>query len=170
MKRRRKYSIVVIIALVVCSSTAITHLLAQTGGGEYPLRKVRLALEAYRIDHGSYPAWEYKNYGKGKRIATFKTTSLTTPVGYVPRMPVDIFSHDENHWYSYYSIIPEKKEGAHGWILVCAGPDRDYDIDASKVYDIASTATRTILITHHYDATNGALSSGDLITSSKWKL
>ena len=169
--RKRSPSFFLVICMVVLTSGTMYHLVvAQTGGAEYPHRKVRTALEAYFIDYDAYPPWEYKKYPGGMNVATFKNTALTTPISYLPRMPIDIFSIDENHWYSYYSINPGKKDLKAGWIIISAGPDQDYDVDAPKVYDITSTATLPILIDHHYDATNGTLSSGDLISCSEWKL
>ena len=85
-------------------------------------------------------------------------------------LPIDIFSTDENHWYSYYSIQVNGEHKKHAWIIVSAGPDNDYDCDAPKVFDLSSTTTLHSLKDLHYDPTNGAISSGDLITCSEWKL
>lgn len=145
------------------------RILAQTGGAEFSHRQVRLALEAYFVDHNAYPPWEYKDYGKKKLVATFKNTILTTPVHYLTQMPVDIFSPDGNHWYSYYSVTAKKEGEKHGWILISAGPDRDYDCNAPKVYDPNTTSTLQILIKLEYDATNGTISNGDLISCSEWR-
>lgn len=174
---RRK--ILLWICFIGLLSALLYQVIAQTGGAEYNHRKVRFALEAYFVDHNAYPPWEYKDYGRGKKIATFKNTALTTPVPYLPRMPIDIFSYDENHWYSYYSINDnpksekkkdKKRTGKKGWIIISAGPDRDYDVDAPKVYDIYSTATLPALINLEYDPTNGTISNGDLITCSEWDI
>ena len=148
----------------------VHHIVAQTGGMEYTHSKVRNALEAYNIDYNAYPLWEYRDFGRGKTVATFKNTALTSPISYLPRMPIDLFSYDENHWYSYYSIKGTREGERNAWILISAAPDQDYDVDAPKMYDIYSTTTLPALINLHYDATNGSISNGDLISTSEWRL
>jgi len=179
MRIKGKNLLPVGICFLVLLLALLYQVIAQTGGAEYNHRRVRYALEAYFVDHNAYPPWEYKDYGRGKKIATFKNTALTTPIAYLPRMPIDIFSYDENHWYSYYCINDiekdgkkkgKKRSGKKGWIIISAGPDQDYDVDAPKVYDIYSTATLPILINLEYDATNGTISNGDLITCSEWEI
>ena len=159
-----KQSLIVLSILGVAGlGMIISKVAAETGGLEYPQRKVATALEAYHVDYNAYPDWEYKSYGQQK-IATFKATNLTTPTPYLPRMPIDIFSYDENHWYSYYCINAKQQGRQSGWILISPGPDKDYDISPVKDYDPNSTVILKILPTKHYDPTNGTLSSGDLFT------
>ncbi len=167
----RTVSLYIVICIVLFLTGTLYHLvIAQTGGAEYPHRKVKTALEAYFIDYDVYPLWEYRDYPRSQKVATFKNVALTTPISYLPRMPIDIFSFDEIHWYSYYSIKPDKEGDGAGWILISAGPDMDYDVDAPNMYDIATTATRSLLKAMHYDPTNGSISNGDLITCSEWNL
>jgi hypothetical protein len=153
------YGLVVVIVL----SSGALYLGAQIGGAEYTHQKVSTALEAYFIDHNAYPAWEYKAY-RARLVPTFKNTCLTTPIPYLPKMPIDVFSFDENHWYSYYSVNARREGDRSGWILISAGPDEDYDMDPVREFDVNSTATIERALFHHYDPTNGTISSGDLIT------
>lgn len=166
MKARHKtkamWTVCGLLAAVMLTSGAL-YLRAQVGGGEYNHRKVTTALEAYFIDYNAYPAWEYKTY-KNRLVPTFKNICLTTPTPYLPRMPVDIFSFDENHWYSYYSINARREGERSGWVLISAGPDEDYDMDLVREYDVNSTFTVVRALLHQYDPTNGTISSGDLVT------
>lgn len=151
------------LVVVVMLASSLLYLQAQIGGGEYTHRKVSTALEAYFIDYNAYPPWEYKSY-QNQLVPTFKNTCLTTPTPYLPSMPVDVFSFDENHWYSYYSINARREGEKSGWVLISAGPDEDYDMNPVREFDVNSTMTVARAVLHHYDPTNGTISNGDLIT------
>ena len=90
------------------------------------LRTMATALEAYFVDFNKYPV-------------TFN--SLTTPIAYITRIPVDHFSKEGN------KILYQPKQ--NDWIVWSVGPDQ-VDNNGTIVYD----------------PTNGILSAGD-ITRSK---
>lgn len=137
-------------------------------------------MESFRYDYGAYPAW---TTGRGSenawrvkypplhrlpsyRLAVLKddpdaltAKSLTTPIAYLGCYLIDPFAPVGFAVYPYCCL---KQAGTEGWMLVSAGPDRDYDIDPLKLYDVSAAQPRPALLALTYDPTNGILSSGDL--------
>lgn len=173
------------------------------------LRSLATAVEAYFVDHHRYPAWAMGDTGPGgtqtynhfiagvssrkpgeaadlpnflmnadRPDAAFQT--LTTPMSYITRFPIDEFCPIKDATFIYWSINPGEtdpsgkivgSETAFGWIMVSAGPDKDYDIpDDYDVYDPRIPQPSMRLLTgvggrgsaFTYDPTNGTLSSGDI--------
>jgi hypothetical protein len=127
------------------------------GGGEYRHSEIRTALEAYQIDWNVYPPATSYQYRNRDHVSTFAGGQITTPIAYLPRMPVDIFSIDELHWTAYIA-------GEDGFAIWSAGPDGDYDFPWQTEFHAGSPEMRTHALQWEYDGTNGILSSGDLIT------
>jgi hypothetical protein len=149
--------------LLIAALTAMTaHVSAQDafrpwGGGEYRHAQIRTALEAYQIDWNTFPPSAAYLYRNRDQVSTFAGGQLTTPIAYLPRMPIDIFSFDERHWTAYAA-------GESGFAIWSAGPDGDYDFPWSTELHAGSPEMSLHALQWEYDGTNGILSSGDLIT------
>ena len=92
--------------------------------------------------------------------------TLTTPVRYLESLPYDPFSPAfPKQPFAYYS------PGGPGWMLVSAGPDRDFDFDPTAYVSRDSAATiASRILPYKWDPTNGSRSSGDiiLVTARGW--
>lgn len=136
-------------------------------------RSLATAIETYFIDNNSYPAHTNDPdlaIGKlpaGYEVYTFRAAhtgnlqTLTTPIAYITEYWNDYFYPDPDVNYMYYTI-------GEGWILWCAGPDGDYDLEVSA-YDPDIPQPSLHLLTgggkrgaYSYDPTNGTISNGDV--------
>lgn len=128
------------------------------------MRSVANAIEAYKSDHGAYPASTddpaASTAGAGAIGApsfrlrnTGVLATLTTPVAYFTSYPHDTFSHERSATFAYLG---------HGdkFLLWSAGPDNDHELDW-RGYDWNADA-RPALVNVTYDPTNGAVSDGDI--------
>jgi len=113
------------------------------------IRYLSCGLEAYRVDHGSYPKPSETGFMQAPTV-------LTTPIGYVRSIPEDPFAPEKGGKVRYY--LKDNK-----YLLYTAGPDRFFDIDPEKDFDpqkIHELSAKT------YDPTNGTVSSGDIIQTN----
>ena len=136
------------------------------------LRSLATGLEAYYVDNNEYPCWATGDKGAnaflpaGKparerptfriRTSSEEFHTLTTPQAYLTFYFPDPFAPGGGDaTYSYY-------KDSSGWIMISAGPDKDYDIAPEKLYrsDIAQPTLE--LLTYSYDPTNGLVSDGDI--------
>jgi hypothetical protein len=131
------------------------------GGQDYNHRSVRTAIEAYQIDWNALPGWTTYQYRGREEVATFDSAALTTPIAYLTRMPVDIFSFDENHWTAYAVASSGEKTAFALW---SAGPDGDYDFPWATALDPSDRDLESNVRQYDYHATNGTISDGDIIT------
>jgi prepilin-type N-terminal cleavage/methylation domain-containing protein len=136
------------------------------------MRSLATALEAYAVDNNKYPVIPaYPNYGWDLPAIYMKP--LTTPVAFITSLPkytwkpftldwgngpfvVDYYYYED--YVSFYSPggLPWTiwdVSGNSRWYLSAAGPDGDLDQDWTG----AGSNNQP------YDATNGTMSSGDLI-------
>ncbi|MBN1476630.1 type II secretion system protein GspG [Candidatus Sumerlaeota bacterium] len=127
------------------------------------LRSLATGLEAFYVDNNRYPravaGSDPTSISRGDPMmamqSTFSTAdSITSPIAYLTGYMEDPFG-PTGAPYCYFS-------DAHGWILVSAGPDGDFDFDPKQVYhsDIAQPSVE--LIRYAYDPTNGTVSDGDV--------
>ena len=143
-------------------------------------RSLATGLEAYFLDHNSYPNYAvggphsvYRIFPKYKaifdRIPTFETAdgrslhTLTTPVAYITAYFDDSFSVKYAP-YAYYCV--NDRNGVSGWIVWSPGPDGVYDLDidaVKKYYDPRiPQPSAELLSLFTYDPTNGYYSRGDV--------
>lgn len=151
------------------------------------MRSFALAVEAYYINHDSYPAWAI-GVGSANSFAgpsagvyhiptfriwkndTEKNTfyTLTTPIAYVGMYFPDPFAGTQMATFGYYS-------DGKGWILWSRGPDMECDLYPDIVEglyrsDIPQPSLELLcgsssVGAHHaytYDPTNGTISPGDI--------
>lgn len=132
------------------------------------MRSMATALEAYRADHGQYPACTFIAAESaipattGKSRPTFRVAAsgilatMTTPVAYLTGYPHDAFSRQRPPaTFAYYTRNDS-------WIMWSPGPDGDYDTDW-KTLDLAvPLPSEHVLTKLTYDPTNGSLSDGDI--------
>jgi type II secretory pathway pseudopilin PulG len=130
-------------------------------------RALATAIESYDVDYNHYPLWELRSDFATPR-PTFilprpekHTGSLTTPIAYITRIFPDPFSADKEEWFSYYTTDNK-------WIVISAGPDKDYDIVPQQDFQQAgdSNALWNAIVNKTYDPTNGTHSNGDIWRSN----
>jgi len=112
-------------------------------------------------------------------LSTSRVATLTTPLSYITTYPPAPFAPERGVTFMYWSVYPGQPRppmdegtsiGGVGWILVSAGPDRDYDLEGEyDVYNPAIAQPSIRLLAgagkhgaYTYDPTNGTFSSGDL--------
>lgn len=145
------------------------------------MKSMATAIEVYKIEQGSYPAWsrepELNYFGPlirshpedGEPLETVPTFmrpgpdgapyTLTTPVVYLPELPEDRFAPVDGASFAYWQPDPEH------WILWSPGPDQHYDLRMPvlpEAYNPPTTHPTEQLVGLTYDPSNGALSSGDV--------
>jgi type II secretory pathway pseudopilin PulG len=128
------------------------------------MRSLATAIEAYFVDHNSYPAWVMGqsngmvSYNAGyaappaSELPCFVVSAptggkslqmLSTPIAYVVTFPQDPFVPGGHGTFVYWSINGSKTDPSGqvragptiaGWILISPGPDGDYDIPPD--YDV----------------------------------
>jgi len=140
------------------------------------MRTLATALEAYYIDHASYPGWtdrvgqnvfvvgNIRHKATYDRLPTFMNyrpglATLTTPVAYISTHFADPYGLERDEPFCYWA----PKDG--GWILWSAGPDGQYDLtmdNIAQAYDVKKPAPNDYLLSLTYDPTNGPASGGDV--------
>lgn len=137
------------------------------------LRALRVGVEAYRIDHNHYPP--STNITGQKSIETGVPTfsdstfnprgsgesglmSLTTPIAYLSRLPLDVFAPEAGSRYGYFTT-------GTAYLIWSAGPDRKYDLDISQFDPDQERQSAEFFARFTYDPTNGLVSSGDIWVS-----
>ena len=121
------------------------------------MRSIATALESYAVDYSHYPH-------PVPSVESWSTPPvLTTPVAYLTSLPHDIFKHDKDPTFPFYSYEEkdwtEKVLNRPGywdlfvfrrgfeWLLSSFGPDLDHDWGFDPIYD----------------PTNGTVSNGDIV-------
>ena len=121
------------------------------------LRVMEFGVEAYKIDHGTYPA---------------RADQITTPVAYVSSVPRDVFAEeaerDPSLVYAPLGLGSQNgRMGFHGFILLGRGPDCTLSIDPARDLPIDKPLKpdemQSILLPKTYDPTNGTNSAGDIV-------
>ncbi|MRR31897.1 hypothetical protein EG834_16550 [bacterium] len=142
------------------------------------MRDIQLAMEAYRVDHGSYPVTN----GLGE----IEQRLFTTPIAYLSEVPFDRFRKkagmDDTRYRIYVSTVGTSSTTKTRWMVSSIGPDllantagyrSQEDVLANEALprpaigidrdgkDIGSSGYGGL----RYDPTNGTKSYGDLY---KW--
>ena len=178
MRTRRAFTLIellIVVAIIaILAAIAVPNFLesqvrAKVSRAYNDMRTLRVGLESYFVDYNHYIA---DLFGLGMYTTW---TQLTTPIAYVPSIPFSPFEFNDYEKSGYnefskpvydYSNTEGRRDIRNntsiGYMIVCAGPDRDVDFE----WDIlALDANETPEMV--YDATNGTKSSGDLLASNK---
>lgn len=137
------------------------------------LHTVAMAIEKYHTDTESFPpsiplaqagpvSEEALRQAGGGNLRTVArgtgadNPGLTTPVAYIPDLPVDPFAPHPGAPYAWHT-------SQDGYILNSPCPNGRYDIDPEQDYAVASPPGSVVpLIERTYDPTNGLDSFGDM--------
>jgi type II secretory pathway pseudopilin PulG len=141
------------------------------------MRSMATAIEAYYIDNGAYPAWAFGPAGANGTVIsspptasqpTFKIWAnpsevgsfnlLTTPISYIQRFREDPFVDTLGLGTPTYAYFTD----GGGWMLLSPGPDGDYDVDPSAIYNSSDPNIASLLAPLTYDPSNGEISNGDI--------
>jgi hypothetical protein len=132
------------------------------------MRQLSESINQYYKENGSYPAWAIgKDSANGflndretaLGMPTFKVSSNGEKSGILaPPYPEDILLpySAKGATFCYYA-------NARGYVLISCGLDRDYDMDPVQDLSSEGAVRDEALVAKSYDATNGTLSSGDVI-------
>lgn len=143
---------------------------------EYDLRLLGEALEAYRADHGAYPAMlpfpaiagaaadlDALAAAGGSRLhgphpgaldGQPGPAGILRPRPYIGRLHSDVFA-------PLSGLTPAYATDGRRWVLFSPGPNRVYDLDPDAL--LAADRALDMRARLAYDPTNGAQSRGDLI-------
>ena len=137
-------------------------------------RVLKRALENYEADYGQFPQ------------SAPGLHALDGPIAYLVRIPADPFGQGEDQEYVYLRT----EENRHRWLIISRGPDGDSDFldslrfrsfnstlqtgggntdgdDDSETYALDVGDVTRLLSLVAYDPTNGLMSNGDIITTSR---
>jgi len=177
-------AIIAILAAIAVPNFLEAQIRSKVSRAKSDMRSLKVALEAYRLDNQSYPR-------DILGVGTWTTwNQLTTPIAYLTSIPPSPFKYKEyvsagyndiglpaydyaqyDHVMTYRGETTMRPEAIRCqalsifYVVTCAGPDQDLDIVWSNIDGLGrqDAAARAML----YDPTNGTVSSGDIIMTSK---
>lgn len=169
--------LIVVAIIAILSAIALPNFLeAQTRSkiarAKSDLRALATALEAYAVDHNSYPPAPIMLGPRFRRLRP-----LTTPVAHITGIPSDPFKSQDpqgfGRWRSGmydYGATPIDKPSR--WGLASDGPDRQDDTHPSMFYPGYSPELFAGQVEGYdytlYDPTNGTISRGDIFRASDY--
>ena len=159
-------AIISILAAIAVPNFLEAQMRAKTSRVLSDLRSIKVGLESYSIDYGTYllDGNDYPKFDLGNFNCKRNLMKLTTPIAYLSTIFSDPFHHSNKdsfskiltpdpppypyiymtfQGYSVHNGTPEK------YYLFSLGPDQDFENDKDKIYD----------------PTNGTVSDGDIIVS-----
>ena len=186
-------AIIAILAAIAIPNFIEAQVRSKTSRAKADMRSVATALEAYRVDHPSYPL-STKGYeilhgvGTPAPINGEDLNPLTTPVPYITGLPKDVFprklaesTYGLGEGYLYRGDVWARTLDGPGmpprqgqWVLQCCGPTRiwSHGIHAILGEDYIHKTWPTAIVYQGqriasvgclYDSTNGSVSDGDVI-------
>ncbi len=152
-------AIIGILAAIAVPNFLNAQLRAKIGRIESEFSAIRTSFEMYRMDQGGRlpDAWKVVGgwYGAWK--------CFTTPISYLPTIPIDIFQPKDRNAYvnqhNYYEFVEANKDtGGTGkdWALASLGPDQQDDTLSFATYPNSNKWVS-------YSASNGLISDGDIL-------
>ena len=186
--------LIVVAIIAILAAIAVPNFLeaqarSKVSRAKNDMRALRTALEAYRLDNESYPM---DIFGVGTWTTWYQ---LTTPIVYLTTVPASPFKYRSyislgyndpgkppyeyaqyDHIYTYRGETTERPLSVRCrgvgifYVVTCAGPDEDNDMGWSitdglgRSDDPVLKADAFALL---YDPTNGTVSSGDIIMTSR---
>jgi prepilin-type N-terminal cleavage/methylation domain-containing protein len=181
--------LIVVAVIAILAAIAVPNFLeAQTRSrvsrAQNDMRTIALAMEAYLVDNGGYPARQrHSPLGSGTYSSTDKNL-LTTPISYLDNVPGDIFrklagySGVAGDYRVYATRYSELGRGTgyplNAWMTWSYGPDLTTNQGGYKELDQIvqneSLANPDLLKGIRYDPTNGTISIGDIHRFSSYAM
>lgn len=185
-------AIIAVLAAIAVPNFMEAQVRAKTSAALSDMRTIKTALEAYQVDYAEYPPNRTDNdqvmHMDGMMRLAFVPTTLTTPIAYLPMIPLDPFKpkimHDHVHAFGYVSPlnVPEMSRQnyralveernpmttpAPKYALFSPGPDQEFGA-MMMMTDMGPPPTYMMMVPMgrspvQYDPTNGTLSAGDLV-------
>jgi len=181
-------AIIAILAAIAVPNFLEAQVRSKVSRARNDMRTLRVALEAYRTDNESYPPDVYGAGGMGGPWRTWYV--LTTPIAYLTTVPPSPFWYRDyvrgGHQYpgmppydyaQYDHIMTYRGETTErAWaplcrsvgifyVVTCSGPDEDNDIVWSNVHGLGMQSGAAF--NYLYDSTNGTVSNGDIVMTSR---
>lgn len=138
-------AIIAILAAIAVPNFLEAQVRAKVARARTDMRSIATGIEAYRVDHNSYPEGTDNPNNYPTEISTFlgplapgyytfRTRSasgtvgvafagLTTPIAYMTAIPTDPFAGHAAGFLTY--CYRNSKDRKNGWIITSAGPDAD---------------------------------------------
>ena len=137
-------------------------------------KSIATALEMYHLDNGTYMQ---------TRAGASEFFMLTTPIAYLPSVPVDVFlpwkgrkggifernpddrfptfDYTSNDYFPYVLNV---KQRPHAFVMECVGPDRVHLHDVHAVWgSYRGNPPDAVYNKYLYDSTNGLVSFGCIV-------
>lgn len=155
-------AIIGILAAIAVPNFLNAQLRAKIGKVESEFATVRTAFEMYRMDRGGRlpDAWTIGGWYVAWRC-------FTTPVAYLPTVPIDIFQPKEPslfvNGHNYYEFVEADKDKAgtgKNWAVASLGPDQQDDTLSFATYPRSDKWVS-------YSMSNGLISDGDLLFETR---
>jgi len=165
-------AIIAILAAIALPNFLEAQVRAKVSRLKSDLRTCAVGVEAYAVDNNSYP-WDCDPSGSTEWDSW---RQLTTPVAYLTRVFLDPYSTKMGPQTPFdYGIqrnrpSPTQRDGwaaaSVAWAMLSVGPDRRTQWDWGTFGEVGyNLADQMALAT--YDPTNGTLSTGDIIRTSR---
>jgi type II secretory pathway pseudopilin PulG len=148
---------------------------AKPAQAEEFLDRIAAAINAYRVDHGTFPPVEELNHFRRQNknlmrsrsygIYSYRMTSLTTPTAYIdPNRSGDPYAMPDQTCPAAYFVM--EFDGKSVALVYSPGPNLKYNVRPPTLRSLQSRqALDDYLKTMQYDPSNGTRSGGDL-----WRL
>lgn len=165
--------LIVVAIISILASIAVPNFLeaqvrARVARAKADIRTCATGMECYAVDHSWYPHDDFSDENQ-----TWK--QLTTPIAYLSTIVPDPFSRDRAplQYGNSHEREPLIQEEAYGgaslnWIAISAGPNLKLDWDW---FNFGSDGKGETLLKNLkdtiYDPSNGTVSAGDVIRSSR---
>lgn len=150
-------AIIGILAAIAVPNFLNAQIRAKIGRVQSEFNSIRTAFEMYRMDgNGRLPdAWAISWYGAWR--------CFTTPVAYLPTVPIDIFQPkekvnfvNEHNFYEFVEAYRTTSGTQKDWALASLGPDREDD-----TLELANYPNSNKWVS--YSTSNGLVSDGDVL-------
>jgi len=169
-------AIIAILAAIAVPNFLEAQVRSKVSRTHADMRSIAVALEAYHVDNNDYVPMYVATAQQARYI---RMTRLTTPVAYLTTVLTDPFFVNEptrgvlgpyDRAYPYWDppyadarkasatgqfrYMPEERMRKGRWVLIGAGPDRDYE----PAGELGGSG-----YLYPYDPTNGTVSDGDIL-------
>jgi prepilin-type N-terminal cleavage/methylation domain-containing protein len=170
-------AIIAILAAIAVPNFLEAQMRAKVTRCKADMRAMQTGMEAYRIDNGDYIPDNFP----GQRWDVDSFVKLTTPVAYLPTVPISPFIESNDpaknygaNYFEYWRDTTGSREDIDGkrvgvlYRMTSWGPNGlgEYDTTNSN-YPTDIVGNTAIYLNGLYDATNGTKSRGDLMFSNR---
>lgn len=165
-------AIISILASIALPNFQNAQIKAKVTAAFAEMRSLATAIEAYQLDHNTYPLDGNDTMERDERLFDQMRIQrvLTTPTVYISEIPEDIFHTRDTH--SHDPLVARYFQSRPPWpyvyrtkgnVVTHRGVPRGYNLFSfgpDQVFDNASMTEDNFII---YDPSNGVVSAGDIL-------